>query len=123
DFNHPCVIMYSIGNEIPEVGSPNGAAWGRKLTEKIRSLDPTRYVMNSVNYMVTVMDKLRERAKSLVNMEGNFNNALGGNIADVVKQINKSEMVTAATAETFATVDVAGYNYADTRYEMDKELF
>lgn len=123
DFNHPCVIMYSIGNEIPEVGSPNGAAWGRKLTEKIRSLDPTRYVMISVNCMLTVMDKLRERAKSLVNMEGNFNNALGGNTADVMKQINKSEMVTAATAETFATVDVAGYNYADTRYEMDKELF
>lgn len=34
DFNHPCVIMYSIGNEIPDTGSPNGTVWGRKITEK-----------------------------------------------------------------------------------------
>jgi beta-galactosidase len=123
DFNHPSVIMYSIGNEIPEVGSANGAAWGRKLAEKIRSMDPTRFVMNSVNCMLTVMNKLRERAMSQANMGGNFNNVLGGSVTDMMKLINKSEMVTAATAETFATVDVAGYNYADTRYEMDKELF
>lgn len=27
DFNHPCVIMYSIGNEIPDTGTPNGTVW------------------------------------------------------------------------------------------------
>ena len=39
DFNHPSVILYSIGNEIPEAGTPMGARVGRALAEKIRSLD------------------------------------------------------------------------------------
>ena len=30
DFNHPSVIVYSIGNEIPEAGSALGAALGRR---------------------------------------------------------------------------------------------
>jgi beta-galactosidase len=121
DFNHPSVIMYSIGNEIPEVGTPNGAAWGRKLAEKIRSMDHSRYVINSINGILTVMKKLLAMSQSKI--DGNFNNALGGNSADRMKQINKLEIITTATAESFAAVDIAGYNYADTRYEMDKELF
>ena len=44
DFNHPSVILYSIGNEIPEAGTPMGARVGRALAEKIRSLDTTRFV-------------------------------------------------------------------------------
>ena len=42
DFNHPSVILYSIGNEIPEAGTPMGARVGRALAEKIRSLDATQ---------------------------------------------------------------------------------
>src|SRR5207244_3967935 len=38
DRNHPSVIMYSIGNEIPDTGSPAGAALGRAITERIRAL-------------------------------------------------------------------------------------
>ena len=30
DRNHPCVIMYSIGNEIPDTGRPSGAG-GRRV--------------------------------------------------------------------------------------------
>src|SRR3954453_12348872 len=49
DFNHPSVIIYSIGNEIPETGSGLGAWWGRELAEKVRSLDPTRFVTNAIS--------------------------------------------------------------------------
>ena len=58
DVNHPSVVLYSIGNEIPETGSPAGAAWGRKLAEKVRALDSTRYVTNAVNGMVAVIGDL-----------------------------------------------------------------
>lgn len=34
DFNHPSVIMYSIGNEITDTGTANGAAWSRKPAKK-----------------------------------------------------------------------------------------
>ena len=30
DFNHPSVIMYSIGNEIIEAGTPHGTRLGRR---------------------------------------------------------------------------------------------
>ncbi|WAC49451.1 DUF4982 domain-containing protein [Asticcacaulis sp. SL142] len=47
--NHPSVIMWSIGNEIPEQGTPLGVETGRKLAEHVRKLDPTRPVTQAVN--------------------------------------------------------------------------
>jgi beta-galactosidase len=120
DFNHPSVIMYSIGNEIPDTGSANGTAWGRKLAEKIRSLDNTRYVINSINGMVSVMDKLQAMMQS--SMTGDVNSAMAS-ISDMMKNVMRMEFVTNATAESYAVVDIAGYNYADCRYEEDKKLF
>ncbi len=29
DYNHQCVIMYSIGNEIPEAGNKFDVQWGK----------------------------------------------------------------------------------------------
>ncbi|MHC4480291.1 MAG: glycoside hydrolase family 2 TIM barrel-domain containing protein, partial [Planctomycetota bacterium] len=49
DRNHPCVIMWSTGNEIPERYSPEGVETSRMLAERIRQLDPTRPVTSGVN--------------------------------------------------------------------------
>ena len=46
DRNHPCVITYSIGNEITERdGGNDGAEWSRKLAAKVREFDSTRFVI------------------------------------------------------------------------------
>lgn len=58
DFNHPSVFMYSVGNEIGEINRPAGAELNRRLCEKFRSLDSTRYVTNAVNGMVATMEHL-----------------------------------------------------------------
>lgn len=47
--NHPSVVMWSIGNEIPEQNSPAGAARARELAAYVRSVDPTRPVTAAVN--------------------------------------------------------------------------
>lgn len=47
--NHPSVLFWSIGNEIPEDGTPEGVETGRKLAERVRSLDPTRPVTQGIN--------------------------------------------------------------------------
>ena len=39
DRNHPSVIMWSIGNEIPERAEPTGVEIARQLTEHIKSLE------------------------------------------------------------------------------------
>ncbi|MFY9427307.1 MAG: DUF4982 domain-containing protein [Caldicoprobacterales bacterium] len=120
DFNHPCVIMYSIGNEIPDTGRPGGTAWGRKIAEKIRSLDSTRYIINSMNPMVSLMDQLQEKIGEA--MSGDINTAMT-DLGSMMKNVMTMDLVTTATAEAFAVADIAGYNYADTRYIMDKDLF
>lgn len=47
--NHPSVLFWSTGNEIPEDGTPEGVETGRKLAERVRRLDPTRPVTQGVN--------------------------------------------------------------------------
>lgn len=49
DRNHPSIIMWSIGNEIPERGEPEGAKTSKMLVDYIKSIDPTRPVTAAVN--------------------------------------------------------------------------
>ncbi|WP_114782938.1 glycoside hydrolase family 2 TIM barrel-domain containing protein [Botryobacter ruber] len=49
DRNHPSIIMWSTGNEIPNRHKPEVAAVGKMLADHIRQLDPTRPVTNGVN--------------------------------------------------------------------------
>ena len=42
DRNHPSIIMWSIGNEIPEQSSPNGWREARRLTRLVHEQDRTR---------------------------------------------------------------------------------
>ena len=47
--NHPSVVLWSIGNEIPETGTPLGVETAKRLTARVRSLDPTRPVTQAMN--------------------------------------------------------------------------
>jgi len=44
DRHHPCVIVWSIGNEIPEQMTSTGAAEAKELATFVHALDPTRPV-------------------------------------------------------------------------------
>ncbi|MBQ6378737.1 MAG: DUF4982 domain-containing protein [Prevotella sp.] len=55
--NHPCIIMWSIGNEIPEQNSEEGREIARHLQDLCHQLDPTRPVTQG-------MDKAEEALKS-----------------------------------------------------------
>ena len=121
DVNHPSVILYSIGNEIPETGSPAGAAWGRKLAEKVRALDGTRYVTNAVNGMLAVLNDLAALRSQASENAGV--NALMADAGAMMNAISASDLVTLRTAESFSVLDVAGLNYAEARYDLDRDLF
>ena len=49
DRNHPCIIMWSIGNEIPERGNAEGVATAKLLADYIKKLDATRPITSAVN--------------------------------------------------------------------------
>ncbi|MHA6526062.1 glycoside hydrolase family 2 TIM barrel-domain containing protein [Tessaracoccus sp. G1721] len=118
DRNHPSVIMYSIGNEIAEVGTPHGARWARRMAELVRALDPTRLVTNGINPFLAVIDEVAAIAEE----SGGLNEMMaaeGGPFAVV----SASESAGRRTAESSAPLDVLGLNYAESRYAIDRELF
>ncbi|WP_457356639.1 glycoside hydrolase family 2 TIM barrel-domain containing protein [Roseateles sp. P5_D6] len=47
--NHPSVLFWSIGNEIREQGTPEGAKTARMLVQRVRQLDATRPVTQAVS--------------------------------------------------------------------------
>jgi beta-galactosidase len=49
DRNHPSVVMWSIGNEIPERGEPLGAQEAKMIADYLRSLDRTRPITSALN--------------------------------------------------------------------------
>jgi len=49
DRNHPSVIMYSIGNEIPEQSRPEGGEMARRLVSFFHQEDPTRPTTSAFN--------------------------------------------------------------------------
>jgi beta-galactosidase len=48
DRNHPSVVFWSIGNEIPERADPEGVAIAGRLSEAAKRLDPTRPVTAAI---------------------------------------------------------------------------
>lgn len=48
DRNHPCVILWSIGNEINERAEPKGVEIGKALAAYAHKLDPTRKVTAAI---------------------------------------------------------------------------
>jgi beta-galactosidase len=49
DRNHPSIIMWSIGNEIPGRQKPEVVELAGKLADYIRDIDPTRPITSAVN--------------------------------------------------------------------------
>ncbi len=140
DFNHPSVILYSIGNEIHETGNAHGAKIGRRLAKKLRELDPTRYTTNSVNLLMagrgqlspaSVMGQgqdnpLAAMGQGQMNAESMKNidiNEMMNNLGPLMDMLVASEAIGVITEETFSCVDVAGYNYAASRYVADKDRY
>lgn len=118
DFNHPSVILYSIGNEIAETGSPQGGSMSRRIAEKLRNLDSSRYILNAINPLLSVLDKLTAPGQEAQDINDAMNQA-----ADQMKVVNDSELVTRCTRESIDCLDICGYNYAASRYELDNTLF
>ncbi len=55
--NHPSIVMWSIGNEIPEQGNKQGLELSKKLQDLCHKLDPTRPVTQG-------LDRIHQATKS-----------------------------------------------------------
>ena len=124
DRNHPSVVLYSIGNEIPDTGDPLGADLGRRLAERVRALDDTRYVTNGVNPLIavgiqTIIEMASPSAAADAGDENTGVNTLMQRLREALPRLLQSEEVAEKLDEPYSYLDVAGYNYSDARYDLD----
>ena len=133
-FNHPSVIMYSIGNEISETATPAGIKINRMLATRTRELDPTRLVTNGINGFLNLIApddaKVAKRAAAAKDKDEAPNknlirilNAIIGILDKLLNRIVRLKAVDQRTRDAFADLDVAGYNYMIGRYELDAKLY
>jgi hypothetical protein len=120
DVNHPSVIMYSIGNEILEVGTPIGAAWGRRLAEEIRRLDDTRFITNGINGIIANLDRM---ADAQAELSAKDPNTMMAEMGEQMALMNASDLVSRSIEESASVLDVVGFNYGDSRYEQDAAAY
>ncbi|WP_318244822.1 glycoside hydrolase family 2 TIM barrel-domain containing protein [Microbacterium pullorum] len=119
DFNHPSVIFYSIGNEIPETGTPAGSRLGRRIAEKVRTLDPTRFVTNDINGLASTLRELSQLgfgAPAAAEPAGGVNDMMS-DMGEGMKAIDP--LVSARIEESLSVLDAAGLNYGESRYLSD----
>ena len=116
---HPCVTIWSTGNEITERGGLNdGYVWAAKLAETVRALDPSRPISNGICSFWNGLDDFimaEQMKKRMEGLSGGLQNAdIGG----------KKDLLWEQYTEGFANgLDVVGYNYLEGKYEQDHAMF
>ena len=132
DYNHPSVIMYSIGNEVTEPAEEKGVHLAGEIISEIKKRDPTRPVTAGMNVTLLLM------AAGGINMSGSDapeqkpEEKKPASSTDFNEQMAKQceGMVMAAALEeadklsspTLDQLDIAGLNYGQSRYENEQSL-
>lgn len=137
DYNHPSVIMYSTGNEIPEAGTRIGAQWNRKINEKMKELDASRYTTNGVSGLMAGADRMGEMMCQAVGMspgeleammQTQEENPAGADAVNGMASVMVGQLadgiatcpVMEELLDEFTGVnDIAGYNYLTALHEED----
>lgn len=131
DFNHPSVILYSVGNEISELGREDGQSLARKMVAFCHEKDPFRPVTAGINLVLAQLAAMRGSTAGFSTAEGEvkddtasaptsefFNKMmdhLGGRM-DKAASGSRANKIARVMREIF---DIPGYNYATSRYQLD----
>ena len=134
DINHPSVILYSLGNEIPEIGSRSGGRLNRDLANTFRSLDPSRLVTGALNGFLAMADNLAEMASVIAGEiesrkpqeEAAGSEALNAAMSKMsyerMDSFSTNPTLGEALEEPSCELDVVGYNYLTARHELEAQL-
>ena len=135
DFNHPSVIMYSIGNEVSEPAKPEGVEKTREMAEHIRVLDPGRAVSGGFNLMIIanakkgkgIYDESGEGRKKnggekkMQGMNSTMFNLITSMIGPGMNKSANGKAADEATSPALDLLDMAGYNYGSGRYPLEEK--
>ena len=147
DYNHPCVVLYSTGNEVSETAQKRGIALTKEMTDFLHELDDSRPVTCGVNIFFNFLSSIgfgvysdekakkeAERAEKAKQRGGKtskkkavgsqFFNNLAGLLGDeFMKRGATLHGCDVKTRDAFANMDIAGYNYGIYRYKHDLKKY
>ena len=147
DYNHPCVVLYSTGNEVSETAQKRGIALTKEMTDFLHGLDDSRPVTCGVNIFFNFLSSIgfgvysdekakkeaerAERAKQRGEktakkkaVGSQFFNNLAGLLGDeFMKRGATLHGCDVKTRDAFANMDIAGYNYGIYRYKHDLKKY
>lgn len=132
DYNHPCVVLYSLGNEVTETAEKEGVELYKKMQETVKKYDKTRPVTCGINIGFNqaayaghsfFSDEKAEKNdfKNLGTEGANHRKWMFGPLFTKLNAIIPG--CDKATKEIFAASDVAGYNYGILRYRHDRKKY
>lgn len=141
DYNHPCVIMYSTGNEVSETAQRKGIELTGQLTRYLGEIDGTRPVTCGVNIFFNFLSSIglgvysdekakkeaeaasadpKEKKKKKAPVGSEFYNTLSLLVGDYFMKMGATfPPCDKKTREAFNNMDIAGYNYGNFRYKRD----
>lgn len=134
--NHPCVIMYSTGNEVSETATKQGVEVCKMLTDFVHSLDNTRPVTAGINVLLNVyanmgMGVYKEKGdykpEPLPRKSGYkekktgsaFFNAMAQKLGPLMFFMSGGKKGDKACFGAALGMDILGLNYASSRYDED----
>ena len=140
DYNHPCVVLYSTGNEVSETAQKRGIALTKEMTDFLHGLDDSRPVTCGVNIFFNFLSSIgfgvysdekakkeAERAEKAAKKKAvgsQFFNNLAGLLGDeFMKRGATLHGCDVKTRDAFANMDIAGYNYGIYRYKHDLKKY
>lgn len=134
DYNHPCVIMYSIGNEVSETSQQRGIKLTDEMQKHLRTLDDTRPVTCGINLFFNYLSRLGfgvysdEKANKTENLPDSRKKKVGSEFYNEMAGVLGAKFMKFGatlpgsdkyTKDAYAALDVAGYNYGINRYKRD----
>ena len=134
--NHPCVIMYSIGNEVSETATQKGVEVCRLLTDFVHGLDNSRPVTAGINVLLNVYanmgmgvykDKGDYKPEPLPGKKhykekktgSAFFNAMAQKLGSLMFFMSSGKKGDKACFGAAQGMDILGLNYASSRYDED----
>ncbi|HIR70377.1 MAG TPA: DUF4982 domain-containing protein [Candidatus Pullilachnospira gallistercoris] len=138
DYNHPSVVLYSAGNEIPDLGRPRGAQINRHICNLFHEMDPYRFTTNAINGMLAAgakmglimkdvmaeMEKMKAAQPEGKEEEGAsaLNSMMAFMVGDAADAFACHPLMTETIEEASQAMDITGLNYLTGRHELEKEL-
>lgn len=110
--NHPSIVMWSIGNEIPEQGDKKaGVEWARKLQNLCHELDPYRPVTQGIDRVDNALNSGFADVMDVVGL-----NYRTHKYAKALKETTKGFILGSETASTVSSRGVYKFPYKTTNH-------